>query len=166
MQSSPYLQQHFYFVSEHGLNRHRVRNKRFARNSFPERGASRSSALRESAGSWGATICLQVVSPREAYNRYTRDIKYRTRKGMTEVLRRGGNERGMISTSSIRFYRALSNGDKSAFRPDDTKRPEFPSSAVVFGITLNNRFVVTSTRSHLISLSLFFYFFFFKLRRT
>lgn len=68
------------------------------------------------ARAWGATICLQVVSPREAYNQYTRDIKYRTRREMTEELRRSGNERGMISRSSIRFYRALSNGDKSAFR--------------------------------------------------
>lgn len=73
MQSSPYLQQHFYFVSEHGLNRHRVRNKRFARGSLPEReGASRyQHRARARACGELRTICLQVVSPREAYNRYT-----------------------------------------------------------------------------------------------
>lgn len=49
MQSSPYLQQRFYFVSEHGLNRHRVRNKRFARSSLPGRGCLAPSAPCESA---------------------------------------------------------------------------------------------------------------------
>lgn len=97
MQSSPYLQQHFYFVSEHGLNRHRVRI----------------SDSREVASLKGRVPrAISTVRERElveSYERFaykwfrharhtigTQDIKYRTRKEMTEALRRDRNERGMI----------------------------------------------------------------------
>lgn len=57
-----------------GLNRHRVRNKRFVRSSLPEgEGAPRHQHRERERGLRGGelrTICL-VVSPREAYTRYT-----------------------------------------------------------------------------------------------
>jgi len=108
-QPSPYLQQRFYFVSEHGLNRQRVRNKRFARSSLPERmlcAPSESAACGELR-----TICLQVVSPREAYTRYT---GYKVSNAQDDGGATKGRERKRddLEESSIRLYRTPSNGDK------------------------------------------------------
>jgi hypothetical protein len=104
--SRRYLQQRLYFVSEHGLNRHRVRNKRFARSNLPERVSHPlcpswcRRAPSESAGPWQSlrAICLQVVPYRARrtplYAR--RSIERRMLRGDGEKMgcTKVGRERG------------------------------------------------------------------------
>lgn len=81
----------------------------------------------ESAGSWGLrTICLQVVSPREAYTRYTGGVKYRTEgwvgdEGATEREQKR-DDRGMIDVvGSICRWRL--NGDFARLVDAGTTQP-------------------------------------------
>lgn len=114
MQPSPYLQQRFYFVSEHGLNRHRVRNKRFARSNLPER-VPRAISTERKCGLVGElrTIYLQVVSLYEAYTQYTGYKVSNVQGDDGDATRERERKRdGLEESSSIGFYRAPSNGDK------------------------------------------------------
>lgn len=96
------------------------------------------------------------------------DIKYRTRKEMMEVLRRGIRERkrdGLEESSSISFdFTGHRLTAISAFRPGDTKRPEFPSSSVVLGVTFNNCFAQLTSHPALSHLTSYFFFFSFFLK--
>lgn len=127
MQSSPYLQQHFYFVSEHGLNRHHVRNKRFATNSLSERVPRAISTVQERG--------FVESYERFAYKWFSRvrrttdiqDIKYRMRKEMTEIGATGaGTKRGGLDGFVNSILLGTVNGDKHA---SSRRYKAFPSSA-------------------------------------
>lgn len=132
--SSPYLQQHFYFVSEHGLNRQRVRNKRFREEQSPREGwprAHRQSAQEARVRGGLRTVCLQVVSPREAYNRYMRDTKYRTREGDDGGATKG-RERKRDDLEGVRRFDFIGHcltAIKARFRPEDSRLHLSPSAS-------------------------------------